>query len=299
MPLQIFVPFYGDPALLQLTVASVLAQSDPDWTLTVVDDGYPDDAVPAYFAALSDDRVRYLRNETNLGANGNYRRCLDLADDDLVVLLGADDELLPSYVATVLDVHRSFPDAAMIQPGVEVIDEHGAPVRSLLDTVKQRWLRPATPDGRLLLSGEALAVSVLRGNWLYFPSLVFARVPVQQTGLRTGLDVVQDLALVLDLTVAGHTLVVDDTVCFRYRRHRASDSSWRALAGSRFVEERRFFLEAAAQSTALGWTRAAGAARRHLLSRANALTVLPRAVAARQWSGARTLARHALGRPAS
>ena len=34
----------GIPALLRRTVASVLAQSDPAWTLTVVDDGYPDPA---------------------------------------------------------------------------------------------------------------------------------------------------------------------------------------------------------------------------------------------------------------
>ena len=36
MPVQIFIPFYGEPSLLKLTVASVLAQSDPGWTLTVV-----------------------------------------------------------------------------------------------------------------------------------------------------------------------------------------------------------------------------------------------------------------------
>lgn len=297
MPLQIFVPFYGDPALLHRTVGSVLDQTDPDWTLTVVDDGYPDPAVAAWFAALPDPRVRYLRNEVNLGANGNYRKCLTLADADLLVVLGADDELLPHYVATVRAAHASFPAAVVIQPGVEVIDEHGAPSRSLLDTVKQRLLRPRTENGRRILGGEQLAASLLRGNWLYFPSLVLARREAQRTGFRAGLDVVQDLALVLDLVAAGGGLLLDDTVCFRYRRHRASDSSWRALAGTRFVEEREFFLTAAAEAAARGWPLAARAARRHLLSRLNALTQLPRAVLARQWTGAATLTRHVVGRP--
>jgi len=50
-------------------VRSVLEQRDPDWRLTVVDDGYPDGSVPGWFAGLGDDRVRYHRNETNLGAH--------------------------------------------------------------------------------------------------------------------------------------------------------------------------------------------------------------------------------------
>ena len=42
MPLDIFVPFWGDPAMLRETVESVLAQSNDQWLLTVVDDAYPD-----------------------------------------------------------------------------------------------------------------------------------------------------------------------------------------------------------------------------------------------------------------
>lgn len=297
MPLQIFVPFYGDPDLLRRTVASVRAQSDPSWTLTVIDDGYPDPSVAAFFAGLDDPRIRYLRNDVNLGANGNFRRCLDLADDEWLVLLGADDELLPNYVAVIAAAVAAHPDAAVVQPGVQVIDEGGAPAMSLLDRVKLRLLRP-TAHGRRVLAGPELAASLLRGNWLYFPSLAFRREPTQRIGLRTGLDVVQDLALVLDLVMAGGTMVLDDTVCFSYRRHSASDSSFRALDGSRFVEQRRYFRAVADEVEALGWHRAARAGRWHLLSRAHALTLLPTALRVRQWHGAAALARHVMGRPA-
>ncbi len=293
MPVEIFVPFYGDPSLLYGAVASVLAQDHPDWTLTVVDDGYPDESVGTFFAALTDHRVRYLRNEVNLGANGNYRRCVSLAGAELLVILGADDELMPNYVRTVLAAHLEFPGAAVIQPGVVVIDEAGRPRTNLLDSVKRR-LRPVVV-GRREFGGQRLATSLLRGNWLYFPSLAFARVPMTEVGFREGLNVVQDLALVIDLVAGGHHLVVDATTCFRYRRHSASDSSWRALDGSRFVEETTYFQQAAAQMAALGWTRAARAARRHWLSRANALTQLPKAIRAGQRAGAATLARQVVG----
>ena len=72
MPLDIALPFYGDVAYMKKTVASVLAQTDPDWRLIVVDDGYPDDSLPDWFASLNDSRISYQRNEINLGANGNF-----------------------------------------------------------------------------------------------------------------------------------------------------------------------------------------------------------------------------------
>lgn len=295
MPLQIFVPFYGDPQLLRRTVASVLAQSDPDWTLTVIDDGYPDPTVATFFAGLSDPRVRYLCNAVNLGANGNFRRCIELADQEWLVILGADDELLPAYVAVIAAAVAAHPDAAVVQPGVQVIDQHGARAMSLLDRVKLRLLRPTATDRRVW-AGADLAASLLRGNWLYFPSLAFRREPAQRIGLRTGLDVVQDLALVLDLVMDGGSLALDDTVCFSYRRHSTSDSSFRALDGSRFVEQRRYFRLVSAELEALGWSRAARAGRQHVLSRVHALTLLPSALQARQWDGATTLIRHAAGR---
>ena len=76
---EFLLPFYGDPDLLRETIRSVLDQTDPDWTLTVVDDGYPDPEVEAWIRGLADDRITYHRNETNLGANGNYRKAISLA----------------------------------------------------------------------------------------------------------------------------------------------------------------------------------------------------------------------------
>jgi glycosyltransferase involved in cell wall biosynthesis len=294
MSLEFMVPFYGDPALLKETVASVQAQTDGDWRLTVVDDGYPDDSIPGWFAALGDDRIRYTRNETNLGANKNYEKCLALATADDVTVLGADDLLRPDYVAVVREARRRFPDAAVIQPGVEVVDEHGQPARSLVDRVKRVYA--PTPTGTVALSGEDLATSLLKGNWLYFPALCFSLAKVRDVGFRDGLNVVQDLALVLDLLMRGERLVVDPTVCFAYRRHGGSDSSWRALEGTRFLEERDYFQQVARELTALGWSRAARAARMHVSSRLHALTYLPAAVRNRHRTGMRNLATHAFGR---
>ncbi len=292
--IDILLPFYGDVGYLQLAVRSVLAQSDPDWRLTVVDDGYPDPEVPGWFADLADPRVRYTRNPVNLGANGNYRHALALAEASWVVVMGADDLMLPGYLARVRALVDDHPAAAVVQPGVQVVDGAGVAVRPAVDRVKQAC-RPRGGGAREL-SGESLTASLLRGNWTYFPSLCWRRDLVASIGFREGLDVVQDLALLLDVAAAGGSLVVDDQAVFLYRRHQNSDSSLRAATGSRFDEERRFFADAAATCRSRGWSSAARAARWHLTSRLNAASLLPRAVRSRQWSSVDLLIRHVVAR---
>jgi glycosyltransferase involved in cell wall biosynthesis len=300
---DVLLPYYGDVTMMKQAVESILGQTSPDWNLTVIDDGYPDEDVPGYFGALTsqDSRITYLRNEQNLGANGNYRKALTFVRHELAVVMGADDIMLKNYIETVVAAHERFPSAQIIQPGVEVIDEHNQPVMGMVDKMKRvyapRVHSPKGLNGRRLLSGEPLAISLIRGNWLYFPSVCWKSDALVATSFREGYNVVQDLALALDLIMAGGGLVIDSTVCFQYRRHRESDSSWRALEGTRFIEERAFFTGLADELTAIGWRRAARTARLHLSSRLNAATLLPKAWRTRQHQGVRNLREHVFARP--
>lgn len=293
-PLEVFVPFWGDPALLYATVESVKAQTDPDWTVVVVDDCYPDPSVAEHFAAETDPRIRYVRNETNLGITDNYQRCRDLASRELMMFMGCDDLMHPTFVETVKAAHREFPDAATIQVGVRVIDEHDAPIDPLTDKVKRAVRGRITQ--RTELGGEALATSLLRGAWHYWPSLVFRTERVRAYPFREGLPIIQDLALLIDMTVAGETLVVDPTVCFSYRRHTQSASATSLLHGNRFSDERRYYASAAEQAAERGWTRAARTARIRWTSRLHAVTLLPTAARRRERTAVRSLLAHALER---
>lgn len=295
LTLDILLPYWGDPDLLRATIGSVLAQTSSDWLLTVVDDAYPDRSAGEWVEDLAtrDPRVRYVRKDVNEGITANYRTCLSLATRDRVVFLGCDDLMEPDYVEVVLAAHAAHPHAAVIQPGVRVIDEDGAVVRPLADRVKQALVRPRV-RGERLLAGEPLATSLLHGDWLYWPSLAMRRDVLEETGFRDDMPLIQDLALVIDMTAAGHSLLLLERECFRYRRHVASASSASLLDGRRFAGERAYFALAADQVAALGWRRARRAARLHWTSRVHALTLLPTA-ARRAPRHLGTLLRHALG----
>lgn len=293
MTLDIFMPFYGSIPHFKEAVASVLAQDDPDWRLVIVDDVYPDLAAGEWAQSIDDPRVRYLRNEENLRPSRNYIKCVGLMESEFGVLMGCDDVMLPGYVGRVKAILAQYPDADIVQPGVEVIDGDGRVYVPLADRVKAVY----RPSGHYpqQLAGQDLAKSLLRGNWTYFPSLVWRVAQLREHGFRTDLDVVQDLAMLLEITKAGGSLVLDDEVVFQYRRHRESYSAITGPDGSKFAQERVLFAEAQAACRERGWNSAARAARNHLTSRMNALSELPGAIRHRNGAGIKSLLRHVVG----
>lgn len=294
MTIDVMLPYYGDVAMMKAAVESVLGQNDRDFKLTIVDDGYPDESLPAYFEALAaeDSRVHYLRNEVNLGANGNYRKCLGLVEHEFTVIMGADDVMLPNYIETIRKAFGN-PEVDIVQPGVEVIDEAGVVYAPLGDKVKNFLRRRIVGySSDALLVGEPVAKSLITGDWLYFPSVAWRSDAIKKHSFREEYNVVQDLGLAMDIIMDGGKMMVSDTVCFQYRRHRESDSSIQALDGRRFAEERAFFDECARDFANLGWNGAAAAAKLHISSRLHAATLAPKVIQKGMWPGLRKLATH-------
>lgn len=289
--IDILLPYYGSPALLEDAVRSVLAQTSPDWRLLVVDDAYPGDAVGPWVKALDDPRIEYVRNDENLGFARNFQRCLDLATAEHILFLGGDDRLLPDYVQIVSDTARRS-GVAMVQPGVAVIDGDGQRSMGLTDRVK-RLLRPRA-DVPGTISGEDAAVSLMRGAWTYFPSICWRRDSVLAHGFKPEHGLALDVALIMDVLMAGGELLLLDRELFEYRRHQQSASVVAARATDRFAAEAAFFEAMRARFIDHGWGRAARAARIHLTSRMHAATLLPHALTGAGTRPAGALLRHVL-----
>lgn len=265
---DIVIPYYGPRDRLKETVRSVLAQDSDSWRLVVVEDGDQGQDVGQWLTSLHDPRVRHLLNRGTLGIPGNFQRCLEVAEAAYVTFVGCDDRLLPTYVKTMLDLTRRFPGADALMPGVRLIDADGAPTRTVTDGVKS-LLRPRAGTARLL-QGEPLLVSLLHGNWTYFPATCWRRDTIARLGFRPDLPTTLDLDLLARLVLQDGTVAVTHRVAFEYRRHGDSASVAAARDTARFEEERRLFGEIATACDERGWSRASRAARWHLTSRAHA-----------------------------
>lgn len=292
--IDICIPHWGDPAYLREAITSVLAQTDPRWRLTVIDDAYPGDEARDLVASFSDARIGYIKKERNEGITANFRSCVAAASTNLVTVMGNDDLLLPEYVATILRAAEVIPDADIIQPGVRVMDAAGNQAATLVDSVKQRVLRPRA-GSPVLLAGDPLGAGLMHGDWLYWPSLAFRTETIRAFEFRDEFAVIQDLALLMDMFFAGKRLLVVPDEVFAYRRHDESASSLLLLDGSRFAGERSFFALAASLAVENGWHRTRRAARLHLTSRAHALSLVPAALLRGNLPAVGRMLRHAFG----
>jgi O-antigen biosynthesis protein len=90
--IDVVIPVYNAAADLARCVESVLACTKPPYRLVLVDDGSPDPAIRAYFAALARQSLPHvvlLGNDRNLGFTGTANRGMRMSDAD-VVLLNSD-----------------------------------------------------------------------------------------------------------------------------------------------------------------------------------------------------------------
>lgn len=291
MTIDILMPYYGDPDQLKEAVLSVLAQRDPDWRMVVLDDCYPKWDAEPWVTSLEDPRIVFERNPQNLGVSGSFNRSVDLATADYVTIMGCDDRMLPDYVGTVRAAIERFDNPEFVQPGVRIIDENGAASYPLVDRVKT-WVRPSVSAGGALFSGEYVMMTLLRGDWSYFPAICWRRDVLEKHRFSKDFEITLDLVIKSDILLEDGRLALLPEVVFEYRRHAASASSYTAKDGTRFDEEQAFYRSAVPRLRSKGWPRAARAAQNRITSRLNAVTKLPSALLSRDSAAIGTLSRY-------
>lgn len=88
---SIIMPSYNTGRFIKETIESVLAQSYPVWELIIVDDCSTDNTDDIVNQYLADERIRYIKNDTNSGAAVSRNRALREAKGKWIAFLDSDD----------------------------------------------------------------------------------------------------------------------------------------------------------------------------------------------------------------
>jgi len=271
----IAIPYWSHPEYLELALASVAAQTDPEFTAVVIDDCSPTGGAEELVAALGDPRVRFVRNDRNLGLAGNFNRCLVEPGTDVVAIVHADDILEPCYVATIRAAHAAEPTAACVAPWTTPIDAHGAIAVSMVDRMK-RWRWPAAR--RSTLHGDAGLARLMHTFLVYTPAMSYRPALLPRGGFPEGWKQVMDVELYATLLLEGGTILLDRTPAYRYRRHDGTTTSRNARSFTRLAEETAMARLVGARARALGWRRTSFAARLRWSIRLNGAVSLVRSI---------------------
>ncbi len=277
------IPFYRGRPLLEKAVHSVLAQSESEWKLVISDDG-TETGIREFVDGLADPRIRYVHNATRLGMVGNWNRCLELAETDLVTLLHGDDALLPNYARRMREAAHQYPEAAAVFCRARVMDGEGRPVFSFPDFYKG-FLMPSRRE-TILLTGEEGLRALLRGNFLFCPTACFRKSVLGTLRFDPQWEMVQDLDLWARLLFEGRTLIGLPEFAYAYRRHAGNSTTAYTQNALRFREESALFAKLADQCAKRGWVRAARVAARAVIVKLNLAYCLVKDVAGFQFAAA-------------
>lgn len=110
---------------LKKAIGSIVAQTSPDWELVVVDDCSPE-PLREIVDSFDDTRIRYVRNEKNLGGENLVRQwnhCISFATGDFIVLAADDDLYKPTFCEEIIRLANKYPQVDLIHSSVEQIDE--------------------------------------------------------------------------------------------------------------------------------------------------------------------------------
>jgi len=189
---SVILPTYNGAKRIQGAIESVLGQSYASWELLVIDDGATDntDEIVARFT-VNDHRIKYSKNDTNLGIQKTLNRGLAEAKGKYIARIDDDDVWIDiDKLKTQIEFLENNQDHVLIGTGFVAVDEKGKEVFKRLNSEDDKSIRD----------------SILSINCFVHSGVVFNRdVALQCGGYSTTLDVkhIEDYELWLKLGTLG------------------------------------------------------------------------------------------------
>lgn len=121
---SIGIPVYNGEKYLELALDSLIKQSFLDLEIIISDNASTDrteEICRSYQA--QDSRIVYHRNNTNIGAAGNYKKVFQLAQGEYFKWMAHDDRCSLNYIEECVRVLDQEPEVVSTFPRFELIDD--------------------------------------------------------------------------------------------------------------------------------------------------------------------------------
>jgi glycosyltransferase involved in cell wall biosynthesis len=161
--LSIGLPVYNGERYLAEAFDCFLAQSFQDFEIIICDNASTDRTAEICRSyAQRDPRIRYYRNEKNLGAIPNFNRVFELSRSRFFKWAAHDDLYHPRYIETCIRILDENPDVILAHSKTAFVDDRGAPFPvdpATGNCIDPRTGVPETPDSPMIADSP---VAILR-----------------------------------------------------------------------------------------------------------------------------------------
>ena len=109
---SVVMPIYNSAKFLALAIDSILAQSFPDFELLIIDDASTDNGADI-INCYQDLRIRYVKNEKNVGVAASRNCGIKLARGEFIAQMDQDDIARPNRLALQVSFLRANPEIGL------------------------------------------------------------------------------------------------------------------------------------------------------------------------------------------
>ena len=121
---SICIPSYNHGAFIGEAIQSVLDQTYLDFEIIVADDCSTDNTEKVV-KSFKDPRIKFFRNENNLGMVPNTNKALKLAKGEFIGVLNSDDYYDPKMIETALKMFDKNPEIGFAYSPYVMVNEDG------------------------------------------------------------------------------------------------------------------------------------------------------------------------------
>ena len=221
----VVVPVYRRLRFLQEALPSALRQTYRDFELIVTDDSASDE-IAGYVASLNDSRVRYRRNESNLGTAMNHLAAFAEARGRFIASLHDDDLWEPDFLATLVPPLLADNAVSVAFCDHHMIDEKGGLLAELTEANTRLFRRNLLSPGR---HQPFLKEAVIDQSIPMAMAAVFQKSVVEGADYPQRIGGCYDYWLAYLATRAGQAVYYEPRRLTSYRDHDESGTSLRRL----------------------------------------------------------------------
>lgn len=213
---SVVMPVYNAGTALRQAVGSVLAQTETDFELLVVDD-CSSDGCTDFLAALGDPRIKVSRNAENLGAVGSRNRALSVAAGRYIAIADADDMAHPLRLEIQTGYLETHPEVDLLAGATQVFGDRGA----------------IGPPSFPVTTFTALSLGLRYGPSFYHGSIMVCREALDAIGGYEEVPPAEDYDMYARLLLSGGRLAATTDVVLYYRDHAGGISKTKRAEGER------------------------------------------------------------------
>ena len=206
------MPVYNGEQFLKQALDSILAQTFKDFELVISDNASTDATQEiCHDYAASDRRIRYHRNEKNIGCNNNFNRVFELSTGKYFKWAAHDDVLHPSFLSKCTAVLERDPSIVMCYSKTGDIDAQGILVGTYDTEMNANLPKPHERFRELICVNHSCfsLFGVIRSDTLRMTQLL-------------GLYIGSDWNLLAELSLLGKLYEIPQTLFFRRDHPQAS-----------------------------------------------------------------------------